>query len=258
MKNISLFDSFGRGIVERGATGASQTSRHYFKIQQSPIDLPTVFRKSQKYLGVSTSFERFEEVVNDITTQVKKSPRLANLLNGPHYPFVLPKISVDNLGEIIQSIFIPALESSYRETFPSFDFKNQIRQSLDSRISILEQSRHENVIESMKVGEVVGILFPALSDFSIDASLGFLKNLPTEFSLAGGFDVLAAFIGNPAILFNDNTYPPMLWMSALENEDKKFAFYMEAYGYDLNLNTRPHFGSNYEYWVNSLTIAKEV
>ena len=70
--------------------------------------------------------------------------------------------------------------------------------------------------------------------------------------------MLAAFIGSPAILFNDEAYPPMLWLSALENEDKKFAFYMEAYGYDLNFNTRPQLGSNCEYWVNSICIVRKV
>jgi hypothetical protein len=258
MKNISLFDSNGRGLVVKGDVGASPLCRHYFQINNPLINLPEIHKNLQKFLEISISLEKFEKSVGNILSEVKADPALSQLLNAPYFPFALPKMAAGDIGKKLEELFIPALKLSYKEKFPTYDFVNQVRQDLNLQIRIIEGSRHENLVAKLNNGEVVGIIFPALIDFSIEASLNFLNKLPAEFTLCGGYDTFAAFIGNPGLLFNEDAYPPMLWASALENLSNNFSYYLEAYGYDLNFNARPHFGSNFEYWVNSLTLSKQV
>ena len=72
--------------------------------------------------------------------------------------------------------------------------------------------------------------------------------------IIGKLDTCAAFIGSPNLLLNEDSYPPLLWMTALKSNKLDIGYHIEAYGHDLNFNKRPHLGNVAEYWGHSLVV----
>ena len=82
-----------------------------------------------------------------------------------------------------------------------------------------------------------------------------LKNLPENFILAGGYEIISALVGCPSLLRKDKGYPPLLWLSSLHNsEDNNICYHLEPYGYNLTFNRRAHLNKAAEYWWHSIAI----
>lgn len=220
------------------------------------IDYSKIFNRIKIYLDgeITISEIEFEDRANCIIEQLFKDPRTSNILNGIHIPFMIPKLIFEDIGKEIEKYYLSALESSYRNVFPEYEFKNHCKESIAGKISILSHSRHEKLLESMQKDTVVGYYFPCLSDYSIPASVEQLESLPDIFLLAGGFDTCAAIIGSPTLLFNERGYAPLLWLSALKDERTNLGYHIESYGYNLTFNQRFHYGNTAEYWTNSLVV----
>ena len=64
--------------------------------------------------------------------------------------------------------------------------------------------------------------------------------------LSGGLDVVAAMVGSPGLLVNEEQYPPILCLSAYRHVDPRLVLILKAYG--------PHL----EFWCMTQMLTKTV
>jgi len=260
---MPYFNTYGRAIPNNLTKNpVNIDSRRYFKIKyETPPCLESIFRNisSHSLLAINTSFDSFKLQIESIIQSIQSNSEISPLLNGPYFPFIIPTISEkSDIGTVLNDLLLPALNSSFKASFPKYDFVNRCRDPLAGNLLAASDSKHECLLARVNNEEVVGCLFPALSEFSINAAFDFVNSLPQNFSLSGGYDLTSAFIGSPALLINKEEYPPLLWAAGIEHKSNKdHAYHFEAYGYNLNFNIRPHFNRCSEYWTNSITVLNE-
>ncbi|MAY40957.1 MULTISPECIES: hypothetical protein [unclassified Neptuniibacter] len=249
----SLFDEFGRCIPDNISESAHTTVRRYFKCNTPEIDLEAIFHQMTALLGQgSTDLTNFKSQIKALLKQLKADPETQNICNAPYVPFIIPKQSIHDAGELLQSTFLPAVCSSYNSRYPEYSFDNHYKGCLIERLTISPQSRHQELLDKLRQTDIIGLYFPAMDGYSLAAARERISSLPKQFSLAGGVDTCAAFIACPDLLMRTDGYPPLLWFGALETANHNEGFHLEAYGYNLTFNHRMHLGNADEYWVNGL------
>lgn len=154
--------------------------------------------------------EKFYSKANKMIDEIRKDENIANLLEGVYLPIVLPHVLPQSTyGQILEEVFLPAMEYSFKKHFPNREFDNSLR-DIGHKIGIVEGTRHEKLIEKMKCEEefVVAIYFPnPLQGFSVEASRKQLSVLPQSFLLGGGFDTFTAVSMYPDILARNFNVP---------------------------------------------------
>ena len=250
-----LFDEFGR-CIPKTTFPVHATSRRYFKCDEPQTSMKEAYARIKRYLGpgIEVSEHDFCDAINRITQQMRNNPSTRKILSGVGVPFIIPRMLVTEIGTLLEEKFIPAIANAYESKFPAYRFTNHAVIGLAGKLSVLEGSRHERLIEAMSRKDVVGIYFPSLTEYSIPACIEQLQSLPDNLMLSGGFDTCAALTGTPEVLMRKEGYPPMLWLGALAGEKPGIGYNFEAYGYNLTFNRRAHLNATAEYWWNGLTV----
>lgn len=260
LETSPLFDEFGRCLPTGLNAPAHQKTRRYFLIDKPDIDYAASYQRLNHAFAISDllSQEEFETKVASILAEISNDELMKPILNGVMVPFILPKAAYDDIGQAMETTFLPAVQSAFNSVFPEYDFKNHSSKPLDNQLSVASGSRHQQVLDQMANEVVVGVYFPCLLEYSVPAAIERMAELPEPFSLSGGFDTSAAFVSMPDLLLRKEGYPPLLWLSGLASTEENVAYHFEAYGYDLTFNRRVHLGQVAEYWASGLTvIAKE-
>ena len=254
--NKVLFDEHGRCIPIESSHPVHKISRRYFQIKPVDVNYEKIYNKINNFLDTNTSLslEEFIEKAENIIDKLRRNDRLANILNGVGVPFFIPKRTHGDIGEELEKNYLIGLKKSFKDENPDSDFLNHCSESLSKSIIVDNNSRHNKFIEKIENETVVGYYFPALLEYSFPAVIDAIKVFPDNFYLAGGYDTCAAFIGYPNLLLNKDAYPPLLWMTGLNSDKKNIGYHIEAYGYNLTFNKRPHLGNVAEYWGHSLVI----
>jgi len=248
------FDQTGRCSPLGLKAEAFIRTRRYFNIDQPEIDLEKIYQRiSQNIPGHYPDIDEFKTRYQAIIQRLEADADNKSILNGVHVPFMIPKMTVENEGELLENVFLPGIKRAYSEKFPDYDFKDHHIQPLDGLFSTLKESRHHQLLSKIATEPVVGIYFPAMREFSVPAALEKMAQLPDYFMLAGGIDTAATLIANPELLFKKDGYPPLLWLAALHSKDGE-GHYFEAYGYDLCFNRRMHFDKASEYSTCALVV----
>lgn len=253
--SASRFDEHGRCLPHPDTQAAChRRTRRYFLPVQPQIDYARIHQRICARLGggEALSAAAFEEKARGILARLADDPATRNLLNGPHVPFYLPQASHADIGEALESRYLPAVASAFAETMPDDLFSNHHKAGLAGKLMPAAGSRHDVLIEAMALGPVVGVYFPCLLEYSVPAAIEQMASLPASLSLAGGYDSCAAFISAPDLLLRRDGYPPLLWLSGLEAEKDDAGYHFEAYGYDLTFNRRIHQNMAAEYWASAL------
>ena len=125
------------------------------------------------------------------TTSNSDNQRIANLVNGPYFPFALPQRSVQDYGAALDDVFLPAVGRAYEREFPNRKFYNHRRGTLAGQVSVMDSSRHDRFLAALSKGPVFGVYFPALQGFSIPAAEEQMGSLPDQFLLASVLDTAA-------------------------------------------------------------------
>ncbi len=251
------FDEHGRCIPNSLTAPAHIKSRRYFVCKQPTINYETILENINRNLnnGQSTiSLESFSGRCTNIIAKLSADSLAKNIAMGVHIPFVLPQGEYPDIGDALDSVFLPAVDRSFCSTFPEYSFMNHNSRKLSGNISVQEGSRHKELIEKNRDSTLVGLYFPCLSEYSIPAVVEQVGNLPKEFLLAGGYDTCAAFVACPELLLRESAYPPLLWMSGIRDNQEEFGFHFEGYGYNLTFNRRAHLGKLAEYWSSGLVV----
>ena len=258
--SIKYFDADGRCVASFTKNDVYKDSRKYFQLDKNRIkniQLNENFDNIKKFLcpDLSINFNQFKNGIEQLKEGLKKNEDFNNLLNNTSIPFILPKSNDEDVGSNIAKNYLPALEKSFKNSFPKYDFKNHCKDNLSNKIKIWKNSRYDKITDKIKTDEVIGLIFPCLNEFSFPAAIETLKNLPENFILAGGYEIISALVGCPSLLKKDKGYPPLLWLSSLHNsEDNNICYHLEPYGYNLTFNRRAHLNKAAEYWWHSIAI----
>ena len=255
-----MFDDFGRLIPKDIRTPAHVRSRRYFSFPDISISTEKSYSRLKKHFGLSAeglSLEIICQRVENIKNRLSSDHDVAGILRGIAIPFFIPKQEDDDIGRSLESVFLPAVSASYSEAFPDYSFDNHNSEPLAGRLTAVAGSRHADLLGRVSSEAVVGMFFPCMTEFSIPAAVEATAALPECFILAGAYDTSAALVACPELLFKKDSYPPLIWMSGIQDERVETSYHFEAYGYNLTFNRRGHLGQCAEYWSSSLVVLDE-
>jgi hypothetical protein len=203
----TLFDRNGRRIPPRGMQAAVEDANPNLSLTLPQLNLGAysqVFDRIQKHLRARPTITLAEFIGRSdaILRTLQVNDQLKKVLNGGYLPFWLPKMKVSDYGQVLDEVFLLAVERSYKEQFPTRPFENYFKKGqLKGEVTLFPGSRHEKLVEAMTQGDVVGVYFPnCLLGYSVDALRAQIDSLPEQFLLAGGLDVCAAMIAYPDVL----------------------------------------------------------
>jgi hypothetical protein len=239
--NQDLFDQNGRRIPFEGMRVFNEESLSYYKISKSSYNFEEILKNSKKFADVDPNIEleTFESTCLDLKVNLENDPRLKNLFNGVHVPFICPKRKNESdLGIELERITLPAVASSFRASFPDLHCKATLQGSskLEAELSIDKRSRYQYFLDAQAKGVLAGWYFPqALQEYDIESQRAQMENLPMHKNLilSGTLDTAAALVGSPDLLVNIDNYPPVLCLSAIKHSDERLMLCFKAYGQHL-------------------------
>jgi MoaA/NifB/PqqE/SkfB family radical SAM enzyme len=249
------FDAQGRLVPTGVSEPVHATSRRYFQLRQPRIDYAGILARTTATLGGTglPSAIAFRDRIDTVLRDLAADPATRDLLHGVYVPFVLPQAAHDDIGTALDQRYLPAVAQACAAMQPAQTFVNHHQTGLVDRLRV-GGGRHDRLIRAMAAGPVVGVYFPALSEYGIPAARARVAALPERFLLAGGYDTCAALIAAPDLLRHDDRYPPVLWLAGLDAEKAEANYHFEAYGRDLTFNRRVHFGQAAESWCSGLVV----
>jgi len=254
-----LFDQDGRCIPGPTKAPVHRQSRRYFRLGDPAIDPEAILADTRRHLapGLQTSAEAFATRIEATRRRLEADPATRNILRGIAVPFILPRMTVGDIGTTFDTQLLPAVGQAFKARLPDFDFVNHHPAGTAEKLSPRAGGRHERLLAAVERDEVCGLYFPCLTEYSVPAAVEQLADLPDLFLLSGPFDTAAALIGTPDLLLRKDGYPPLLWLSGAAAETPDVGYHFEAYGYNLTFNRRPHLGQAAEYWWHGLTVLCE-
>jgi hypothetical protein len=255
-KVATLFNRHGFRIVPRGLkANTTKPNTGYYFTPQPPLSIFSYeerLARLVKHLGVEAfiSAQDFADRSTAILKLIEGDETTAKLLKGVALPFVLPQMDfrysfvgdeplaaegesqTADYGQVLDEKFLPAVAASYREQFPNRPFTNHRKGDLANKVTIIKGSRHDKLVEAMKLGCIVGVYFPnCLQGFSVDADREQMSSLPEQFLLAGGFEAASAMIGYPDVLARDGN-TPLLDLAAMQWQSSGSSLYFSSGGDD--------------------------
>ena len=251
-----FFDEHGRCIPDGVTSPVYKETRRYFQIPKIKVNYLDIYNRIKSHLGSDGGItpEDFKTRSETILSDLKVDTTTQNITKGPAVPFFIPKDNISDIGSSLVTKYIKALDDSFSEQNPTYEFINHCTEDLTDNLKISPDSRHQIIIDRTRDETIVGYYFPSLLEYSFPAAIERVSSLPDKFILAGGFDTCAAFIGTPNLLLRKDGYPPLLWMTALEGPSPQAGYHIEAYGYNLTFNRRAHLGHAAEYWSHALVV----
>tara|TARA_E500000331_G_C17163618_1_gene672813 strand:+ start:217 stop:1029 length:813 start_codon:yes stop_codon:yes gene_type:complete len=217
----------------------------------------------------SISLAQFENAIHELTEKITNDNTYSPLLKSRSYPFLIQKNPKEiDLGEQLEEELLPLVENSYLSQFPNLHFKSVIQNNkpLSGMISIKEKTRYEQLVECNRESIIFGLYFPeVLSGYDIPSQINQMDDLPPfeMMCLSGSLDICSAVIGNPQILFHEETYSPILCMTALEHQDERLTCLFKSYGphlefWGLGNQLLPGIPQVSEQWTGGLTFYQKM
>ncbi|MEY4593287.1 MAG: hypothetical protein RIR18_2182 [Pseudomonadota bacterium] len=253
VQNEGAFDERGRAIPTGLHHPAHRQTRYYFQLVKPSVNLAQIHQRTQSLFPTAQlpSLTEFTQRLAELKERLCADPLTANLFKGVAVPLLIPATPVSDMGQVLDNVYLPAVEQNFLATFPNATFKNHCS-PLNGTLTVAPESRHDTLLKALSHDAVVAYYFPALTEFSLPAAREQIAKLPEHLLLAGGIDTCAALISAPDLLLNPHGYPPVLWFAALDAQNPNTNVHFEAYGYDLTFNQRQHFGKNAESWASGI------
>lgn len=231
-----FFDKHGRRIPEGLQANVCDANRN-FRLERPELDEEVDFAnrilRLHGCLSIDTKVtaEQLKAETERLLAIINRNPQIVNIANGVCLPVVLPKLVTDDLGAELE-MYLAGVNNSYTKMFSGRSFNNYRKGTLVNEVSVVDGSRHDQLIERMKQGPVIGLHFPnPLQGFSIHADREQMSTLPEGFVLSG-MDTPIAMAMYPDILARDwNT--PGLDMAALQWQSAAHSLLFKASGVKL-------------------------
>ncbi|NQV00693.1 MAG: hypothetical protein HQ537_01030 [Parcubacteria group bacterium] len=224
-----LFDKHGRRIPEglqANVCDANRSFRLNRPKMEAEIDYANRITRLHGCLDVDTGItaEQLKTETERLLALIQDNSQIANIANGVWLPVVLPQLTTDDLGTTLEQ-YLEVVGKSYAKNFGDRKFYNHRKGTLANEVNIVDGSRHNQLIERMKQGIVMGIHFPnPLQGFSINADREQMSTLPKGFILSG-MDTPIVMAMYPDILARDYNTPGM----------DMAALFRQSAGYSLSL-----------------------
>ena len=257
--NGVIFDSKGR--LEPDETlkkPANLKSRNYFKFPNLDFDPKACYRQISSVFDMSLSENDFVSETKDILNKSRINLGLDDAQTVIAVPFFTPKLGAGDIGEMLENTLLPAVQKSYKEIFPEYEFKNEFPHSLKGHLKSIPGLGHDRLENAVKHAPVVGVCLFVLREYSVHAAREQVEILGEDFGLAGPIDLSSVFVSQPDLLFHKDEYPPLIWMSGCQTSWDHANFHFEAYGYNLMFNRRVHYEQVAEYWAHGVTCFKSI
>lgn len=259
MRSIS---SQGRLVPLSSEFVYSENDRRYFFLDQPSLDLTKVYsRYKNSFKGeIEVTEADFISRIEKLTASIKNSTQEAQILNGVHVPFIIPRSLANlDLGVALAKL-LNSVEQSFTNVHPNYEFKNFASTEMSGKIQINKDSRLHTLYNRLQNGDLVGLYFPTFfAGFAIQSQRRAISSLPTKMHLSGALEIASALIGSPDLLIKKgDNYPNGLVLAGVEpldQESKNFFWYFEAYGWNLNFNYRSMIGPASEYFSGGVSIA---
>ena len=253
-----LFDLNGRCIPSRGMRLFSENRSFYYKIIQPKIIYEEILSNSIKngILNDAVSVEEFKNTAEELLNSIKKDKNFSNILKGPHVPFINDLLFEDyDLGSNLEKELLPKLKEAFISKNPNSKFTAVLQGNtqLTNCIQIEKNSNYQKYLAVSKKKSTVGWYFPqSFQEYDVEsqrkqfAEINKEEIMGANFCLSGALDTIAALIGSPNLLNNEENYSPLLCLSSYEHDDPRMVLLVKAYG--------PHL----EFWCMSQMITKEI
>ena len=232
---ILLVDSTGRCIPLASMKGGHVDANRDFHLAQPEINYAVILARLQQFFGTEMKFVSAEEFVKQaaaLIARVREDKQVANLLKGVYLPIVLPQLKIADYGQTLEEVFLTAVQRAYQAQYPDRVFNNYRKGELAGRVGVVEESRHQQLVEKMAKGPVVLIHFPnPMQGFSIPGDRKMIGALPAGFMLAGALDTATSLVANTSTLaVNYNT--PGLDCAAVRWRGRSLCFRANDVGLD--------------------------
>lgn len=194
-------DSSARGIPFQGMKEIVDANRSFNFGGPFEVNYKLVHNRLQRHFGWKYEFmpvSEFEIRCNAVLEFVRNNLRIANLLKGPHFPWVMPKLSGD-IGKLLNDVIVPVLESSYKEDFSSRSFTNYRYNKLVGKVIVVDGTRQDILVSAMAESSTCGVYFPALQGFGITADREWIKKVPEQRLILSGMEVPVVVAAYPNI-----------------------------------------------------------
>jgi len=189
-KILKLFDRHGRRIPRNLKNRVVDADRKFYLNQpkmETTVNFANRLLRVERFFGkTGLVAEDFERETRKLEEKIRQDRALANLMECPHFPVVIPKTKVDDYGKVLEQKFIPAVKEAYHEQFPNRKFYDYPEGTFKGKVDIVSGSRHDELVKEIRKGAVVGIYFAnSLQGFSVFASREQMETLSRGFILAG-------------------------------------------------------------------------
>lgn len=199
-------------------------------------------------------FTETQEKVAALLLEIKANPKMANLLNSPYFPIVIPKMVIDDYGTTLEKM-LKRLETAYTKQFSVRVLNNYPEGKLKNEVTIVDPG-HQKLVELTEQCAIVALYFPvSLQGFSVKAQREQTKDLPGSFSLGGGVDTITAHIMYPDILDRD-FYCPVYDLSALQWRDAEYSLYLSPSGAYVDFGYRALLGNAFDNYSGGLSFVE--
>ena len=199
-----LFDKNGQRIP-KDLSADIRNINWGFQLDQpklkTEIDYAKRIQQLYEYLGLDAEVtgKQFKTETERLLALIQKDSQIANIIKGVYLPVILPQLINEDLGTVLEQ-YLKTVQKNYTKTFDGRGFLNNCNGTLVGKVNTVDQSRHNQLVERMKQGLVIGIHFPnALQGFSINADREQMSTLPNGLILSG-LDTLIALMMYPDIL----------------------------------------------------------
>ncbi|MBI2443926.1 MAG: hypothetical protein HYV42_01625 [Candidatus Magasanikbacteria bacterium] len=208
---IVLVDRNGRCIPLATMKGGYVDANRDFYITKPEISYTGILARLQRFFAPEMKFvsaAEFKKRATALIAGLREDQQVANLLKGVYLPIVLPQITVADYGRTLEGIFLAAVERAYQAQYPDREFNNYRKGELAGQVGVVEESRHQRLIEKMAEGPVVLIHFPCpCQGFSIPADRKMIGAFPAGFMLSGALDTATSIVANTSTLALNGSKP---------------------------------------------------
>ncbi len=251
---MSFFNEIGRRIPHKNLRVFGETPQTYYRLDKHINSYSDILSNSIQFGDVDSSVDvnAFQAACEKLRKKFETNPDYQKLFNGVAIPFICKSNkSLDDLGRDLQDVELPNFQRAFNAKFPDHHFKAilQSDSQLAGSVTLDPRSRYQSFADACKAGTVIGWYFPqALQEFDVESQRRQMTGLPDigNVCLSGGIDIMAALIGNPQLLISDESYAPILCLSAYVHKDPRLVLLLKSYG--------PHM----EFWCMTQMLSKNV
>ncbi len=207
----SLFDDKGFRIPPQGIKGEIGDIDIEYDVFEPMLRYVDRCERLQNagFCNALFQHEDFEVQTRRLIVKVKSESCVRKILKGVCLPLFIPRMVVEEYGVTLNRL-VRVVKVAYDGEYPHRVVTKAyvIMGDLEGQLSVVPESRHDQLLERVSQGYVSALYFPQpLQGYSVHAQREQMSSLPEGFLLAGGIDMAIAWIMYPDVVARDERTP---------------------------------------------------